>query len=90
MLTFSVSFLFIFREKAELGDIAAVKIKELTAELEANGSKPFNPDERIRSGFVSFKTEKFLYVFDFTVFRIIFALFGFVLTSYGIRKDSYS
>nr|ACJ85468.1 unknown [Medicago truncatula] len=50
----------LLKEKAELGDIAAVKIKELTAELEANGSKPFNPDERIRSGFVSFKTEKYL------------------------------
>jgi carbonic anhydrase len=49
----------LLQEKAELGGIAAVKIKELTAELQAKGSKPFNPDERIRSGFIHFKTEKF-------------------------------
>jgi hypothetical protein len=66
-VTVSVSFFKYFREKAELGGIAAVKIKELTAELQANGSKPFNPDERIRSGFIHFKTEKFEYVFAFTV-----------------------
>ncbi|XP_027345257.1 carbonic anhydrase 2-like [Abrus precatorius] len=46
-------------EKADLGDVAAAKIKQLTAELEANGSKPFNPDERIRTGFAHFKNEKF-------------------------------
>jgi carbonic anhydrase len=57
----------LLQEKAELGGIAAVKIKELTAELQAKDSKPFNPDERIRSGFVHFKTEKFEYVFAFTV-----------------------
>ncbi|XP_061356994.1 carbonic anhydrase 2-like isoform X1 [Gastrolobium bilobum] len=46
-------------EKADLGGVAAAKIKELTAELEAVGSKPFNPDDRIRTGFVQFKNEKF-------------------------------
>lgn len=46
-------------EKAELGGVAAAKIKELTAELDAAGSKPFNPEERIRTGFIHFKNEKF-------------------------------
>ncbi|OIV93077.1 hypothetical protein TanjilG_20739 [Lupinus angustifolius] len=46
-------------EKAELGGVAAAKIKQLTEELETDGSKPFNPDERIRTGFVHFKAEKF-------------------------------
>ncbi|KAK7361873.1 hypothetical protein VNO77_03962 [Canavalia gladiata] len=46
-------------EKADLGDVAAAKIKQLTAELEADGSKPFNPDERIRTGFAYFKNEKY-------------------------------
>ncbi|XP_057448477.1 carbonic anhydrase 2-like isoform X2 [Lotus japonicus] len=46
-------------EKADLGAVAAAKIKDLTAELEDAGSKPFNPDERIRTGFVQFKSEKF-------------------------------
>ncbi|KAK7250554.1 hypothetical protein RIF29_33066 [Crotalaria pallida] len=45
--------------KADLGGVAAAKIKQLTAELEAVGSKPFNPDERIRTGFTHFKTEKY-------------------------------
>ncbi|KAK7317614.1 hypothetical protein RJT34_02002 [Clitoria ternatea] len=46
-------------EKADLGDIAAAKIKQLTADLEADASKPFNPDGRILTGFAHFKTEKF-------------------------------
>ncbi|ESW29451.1 hypothetical protein PHAVU_002G071200 [Phaseolus vulgaris] len=46
-------------EKAELGEVATAKIKDLTAELDAAGSKPFNPEERIRTGFISFKNEKF-------------------------------
>ncbi|KAL5100551.1 hypothetical protein RYX36_004878 [Vicia faba] len=49
----------LLQEKAELSSIAAVRIRELTAELEATAAKPFNPDERIRSGFIQFKTEKF-------------------------------
>ncbi|KAK7386883.1 hypothetical protein VNO78_27230 [Psophocarpus tetragonolobus] len=47
-------------EKADLGDVAAAKIRQLTAELEVVGSKPFNPDERIRTGFANFKNEKFV------------------------------
>ncbi|KAL5177575.1 Carbonic anhydrase, chloroplastic [Glycine soja] len=49
-------------EKADLGGVAAAKIKQLTAELDtatANGSTPFNPDERIRTGFAHFKNEKY-------------------------------
>ncbi|TKY69859.1 Carbonic anhydrase [Spatholobus suberectus] len=46
-------------EKADLGGVAAAKIKDLTAELDAAGSKPFNPEERIRTGFIHFKNEKF-------------------------------
>ncbi|XP_028754388.1 carbonic anhydrase 2 isoform X1 [Neltuma alba] len=46
-------------EKADLGGVAAAKIKQLTAELSAAGSKPINPDERIRGGFTHFKKEKF-------------------------------
>ncbi|MED6184442.1 hypothetical protein PIB30_047453 [Stylosanthes scabra] len=49
----------LLKEKAELGTVAAAKIKQLTAELEAAGSSPFNPDERIRTGFDHFKKEKF-------------------------------
>ncbi|KEH20012.1 putative carbonic anhydrase [Medicago truncatula] len=47
-------------EKADLGHVAAAKIKQLTTELVAVGSDGFNPDERIRSGFEYFKKEKFL------------------------------
>lgn len=49
-------------EKADLGDVAAAKIKQLTAELESAGSNPVNPDLRIKTGFEHFKTEKFQYV----------------------------
>lgn len=56
-------FCFVFgSEKADLGGVAAAKIKQLTAELDtatANGSTPFNPDERIRTGFAHFKNEKY-------------------------------
>ncbi|KAF7809294.1 carbonic anhydrase 2-like isoform X1 [Senna tora] len=40
-------------EKADLGGVAAAKIKQLTDELKSN------PDERIRTGFTHFKKEKF-------------------------------
>lgn len=46
-------------EKADLGGVAATKIKQLTAELSAADSEPVNPDERIRTGFTHFKKEKF-------------------------------
>ncbi|KAB1200774.1 Carbonic anhydrase, chloroplastic [Morella rubra] len=45
--------------KADLGDAAAAKIKQITAELEAAGSKGFDPVERIKTGFVHFKQENF-------------------------------
>ncbi|XP_050205960.1 carbonic anhydrase 2-like isoform X2 [Mercurialis annua] len=46
-------------EKADLGSVAAAKIKQITAELEAAGSNEFNPDARIKSGFIHFKNEKY-------------------------------
>ena len=42
-------------EKSGLGGIAAAKIKQLTADLEAE----FNPVEKIKTGFTHFKTEKY-------------------------------
>jgi len=45
--------------KADLGGVAAARIKQITAELEAVGSKQFDPVERIKTGFVHFKKEKF-------------------------------
>lgn len=50
-------------EKADLGSVAAAKIKQITAELEAASSKGFDPVERIKTGFVQFRTEKYEYVF---------------------------
>ncbi|KAJ8439538.1 hypothetical protein Cgig2_007055 [Carnegiea gigantea] len=51
-------------EKDGLEDVAAAKIKQVTAELQATqngGSKDtFDPVERIKSGFLRFKTEKYL------------------------------
>ncbi|KAJ4842928.1 Beta carbonic anhydrase 2, chloroplastic [Turnera subulata] len=46
-------------EKADLGSVAAAKIKQITAELESAASQGFDPVERIRTGFNHFKTEKF-------------------------------
>ncbi|XP_027359663.1 carbonic anhydrase 2-like isoform X2 [Abrus precatorius] len=46
-------------EKTDLGGVAASKIKELTTELDAASSKLFNPDKRIKTGFIHFKNEKF-------------------------------
>ncbi|XP_061976133.1 carbonic anhydrase 2-like isoform X1 [Populus nigra] len=46
-------------EKADLGSVAAAKIKQITAELEAASSKGFDPVERIKTGFVQFRTEKY-------------------------------
>lgn len=53
--------------KADLGDIAAAKIKQITtelevAELEATDSKPLDPVERIKTGFLHFKKQNFEYV----------------------------
>ncbi|KAJ6431160.1 hypothetical protein OIU84_018618 [Salix udensis] len=49
----------LLREKADLGSVAAAKIKQITAELEAAGSKGFDPVERMKAGFVHFRTEKY-------------------------------
>ncbi|XP_061986314.1 carbonic anhydrase, chloroplastic-like [Populus nigra] len=46
-------------ERADLGSVAASKIKQIAAELEAAGSEEFEPAERIRTGFLHFKTEKY-------------------------------
>ncbi|KAK8647582.1 hypothetical protein V6N13_121313 [Hibiscus sabdariffa] len=44
-------------EKADLGSVAAAKVKQITADLEAAGSS--DADNRIKTGFHHFKTEKF-------------------------------
>lgn len=46
-------------EKGELQAVAAAKIKQLTAELEAAADSGFNPVERIKDGFARFKKEKY-------------------------------
>lgn len=46
-------------EKEGLNDVAAAKIKQLTAELKAT-QNGFDPVDRIKSGFLHFKTEKYL------------------------------
>ncbi|KAJ6351599.1 hypothetical protein OIU78_007501 [Salix suchowensis] len=46
-------------ERADLGSVAASKIKRITAELEAAGYEEFDPIERVKTGFVHFKTEKY-------------------------------
>ncbi|CAL5396132.1 unnamed protein product [Camellia sinensis] len=46
-------------EKGDLEPVAAAKIKQITAELEATAAKSCNPVERIKTGFAHFKTEKF-------------------------------
>lgn len=74
-------------EKGELEAVAAAKIKQLTSELEATAAKPFNPVERIQTGFARFKKEKFEYV-DCTkklLFRI-FTVECFLSLCSSIRK----
>ncbi|KAJ0638181.1 putative carbonic anhydrase [Helianthus annuus] len=46
-------------EKHDLQVVAAEKIKQLTAELEATKSDGFNPVQRIREGFDRFRKEKY-------------------------------
>ncbi|KAF3431276.1 hypothetical protein FNV43_RR26006 [Rhamnella rubrinervis] len=46
-------------EKADLEGVAAAKIKQITAELESASLKQFDPVDRIKTGFIHFKTEKF-------------------------------
>ncbi|KAH7511085.1 hypothetical protein FEM48_ZijujUnG0053800 [Ziziphus jujuba var. spinosa] len=49
----------IITEKEHLEEVAAAKIKQITAELESAGSKHFDPVERIKTGFNHFKTQKY-------------------------------
>ncbi|KAK6913106.1 Carbonic anhydrase [Dillenia turbinata] len=50
----------LLREKKELGPVAAAKIGQITAQLQTVDSKPsFDPVERIKTGFVKFKREKY-------------------------------
>uniref|UniRef100_A0A7C9DLT6 Uncharacterized protein n=1 Tax=Opuntia streptacantha TaxID=393608 RepID=A0A7C9DLT6_OPUST len=59
-------------EKGELNEVAAEKIKLVTAELQATKAG-FDPIERIKSGFLRFKTEKYEYVtFLLSVFLFVF------------------
>ncbi|XAR65065.1 Carbonate dehydratase [Bertholletia excelsa] len=46
-------------DKGHLEGVAAAKIKQLTAELEAAAAKPFDAVERMKKGFTHFKKEKF-------------------------------
>lgn len=46
-------------EKSDLEGVAAAKIKQITAELEAAGCNNFDPVEKIKTGFLHFKTEKY-------------------------------
>ncbi|KAL3511298.1 hypothetical protein ACH5RR_030699 [Cinchona calisaya] len=46
-------------EKDQLEDVAAAKIRQLTAELEATAKKPFDPVERIKTGFKHYKKENY-------------------------------
>ncbi|KAG2714528.1 hypothetical protein I3843_03G035200 [Carya illinoinensis] len=48
-------------EKGELKAVAAAKVEQITAELQTPTSdgKPFNPIEKIKSGYIHFKNEKF-------------------------------
>lgn len=46
-------------DKADLGTVAAAKIKQITAELEKSDSNQFDPVDRIKTGFIHFKKEKF-------------------------------
>lgn len=46
-------------ERSDLEGVAAEKIKKLTDELEAADPEKFDPVEKIRAGFLHFKTQKF-------------------------------
>ena len=56
-----------YSDKADLGSVAAAKIKQITAELEAAADPTlFDPIKRIETGFLHFKKEKYEYVYKFT------------------------
>lgn len=48
-------------EKEELKTVAAAKVEQITAELQTSSSdtKPFNPVDRMKEGFIYFKKEKY-------------------------------
>ncbi|KAL0385544.1 UNVERIFIED_CONTAM: Carbonic anhydrase, chloroplastic [Sesamum radiatum] len=46
-------------EKSGLGEVAAAKVKQLTAELAATDESAFDPVQRIRTGFEHFKKENY-------------------------------
>ncbi|KAL0421368.1 UNVERIFIED_CONTAM: Carbonic anhydrase, chloroplastic [Sesamum latifolium] len=46
-------------EKSGLGEVAANKVKQLTAELAATDESAFDPVHRIRTGFELFKKENY-------------------------------
>ncbi|XP_024181172.1 carbonic anhydrase 2 isoform X2 [Rosa chinensis] len=48
-------------EKGDLKTVAASKVEQITAQLATAdaGTKPFDPVERIKSGFINFKKEKY-------------------------------
>lgn len=51
----------LLREKGDLQGVAATKIKQITTELEAAGSKACSSDDRLKNGFYHFKKEKYEY-----------------------------
>lgn len=57
-------------EKGELGPVAAAKIDQITAELQSPDSKPFDAVERLKSGFIHFKKEKYEYEISILPFSI--------------------
>ena len=54
-------------EKANLEPVAAAKIDQITAQLKSSdgSSSPFDPVERMKTGFIYFKKEKYEYVISF-------------------------
>ncbi|KAJ4729222.1 Carbonic anhydrase [Melia azedarach] len=50
----------LLNEKEDLKPIAAAKVEQITSQLQTpSGSKPFDPVERIKDGFIHFKREKY-------------------------------
>lgn len=48
-------------EKGELGPVAAAKVGQITAELKTpDGGKAFDSVERLKTGFIKFKKEKYV------------------------------
>ncbi|KAK3033588.1 hypothetical protein RJ639_032436 [Escallonia herrerae] len=46
-------------EKEDLGPVAAAKVDQITAELQTTETKPFSPVDRMKTGFIKFKKEKY-------------------------------